>query len=43
MLGFYFAPVRDNEDEGIVVGGPWATGTSSVTDTMAVALTKLWA
>ncbi|CAK9782206.1 hypothetical protein CC85DRAFT_282218 [Cutaneotrichosporon oleaginosum] len=43
MLGFYFAPVRDNEDEGIIVGGPWATAAGSVADTMAVAITKLWA
>lgn len=43
MLGFYFAPVRDNEDEGVVVGGPWATTAGSVADSMAVAVTKLWA
>lgn len=54
MLGFYFAPVRDDNDpDGVIVGGgggpAWATAQGvasgvgqSVVDSLSLALTKLW-
>ncbi|BEJ18138.1 hypothetical protein CspHIS471_0704150 [Cutaneotrichosporon sp. HIS471] len=42
MLGFYFAPVRPVDDEGVIVGGPWLKAAGNVADSMSVAITKLW-
>lgn len=54
MLGFYFAPVRNEDDpDGVIVGGDGRSGGpawamvqqagQSVSSSLALALTKLWA